>query len=145
MFQKILVPTDGSALSELAENAAIKLAKELGASIVAISVAEPVPITAVADGVVVVDIEAYEQQARALAQQHVERVANGATVVNVPCETVTALSFSPYEEIIEAAKTHHCDVILMASHGRKGLNKLLLGSETQKVLAHSTIPVLVFR
>ncbi|MGZ3241116.1 MAG: universal stress protein, partial [Burkholderiaceae bacterium] len=77
--------------------------------------------------------------------QIVDKVALVAKEAKVPCETCVALSFSPYEEIIRTAKKYECDAVFMASHGRKGLNKLFLGSETQKVLAHSTIPVLVYR
>jgi len=72
-------------------------------------------------------------------------VADAAKQAGVACETVTAQSFNPYEEIIEVAKKYQCDAIFMASHGRRGLNRLFLGSETQKVLAHSDIPVLVLR
>jgi nucleotide-binding universal stress UspA family protein len=72
-------------------------------------------------------------------------VAGAAGVARVPCETHTALSFLPYEEIIRAADDYHCDVIFMASHGRRGLSRLLAGSQTQKVLAYSKVPVLVLR
>jgi nucleotide-binding universal stress UspA family protein len=145
MFKKILVPTDGSPLSDKAVDAAIKFAKKIKADIVAISVAEPLSFVVLTDGAVTIDLEAYEKKACEQAQQHVQRVENAARTANVRCETVTALSFNPYEEIINAANAHHCDIIFMASHGRKGLNRLLVGSETQKVLTHSTIPVLVFR
>jgi nucleotide-binding universal stress UspA family protein len=75
----------------------------------------------------------------------VQRVADAAKSAGVPCETVALLSYSPYEEIIQTAEKFRCDLIFMASHGRRGLTRLFLGSETQKVLAHSTIPVLVYR
>lgn len=146
MFQTILVPTDGSPLSERAVDAAIDFAKQVHGKIIAISVAEPAPFVALSEGGAIPgDLEVYEEKARQVAQHRVQRVAAAASVANVPCETVTALSFSPYEEIIKAADQFNCDVIFMASHGRRGLSKLFVGSETQKVLAHSTIPVLVFR
>jgi nucleotide-binding universal stress UspA family protein len=146
MFQTILVPTDGSALSDAAASAAVRFAKQIGGKIVALSVAEPAPHTIVSDGgAFIVDIADYEQKARELAQKHVDRVAAVASAEQVPCDTVIALSFSPYQEIVQAATDYHCDLIFMATHGRKGLNKLFLGSETQKVLAHTTVPVLVHR
>ncbi len=145
MFKSILVPTDGSDLSEKAARGAVDLAKLTGGRIVAISVAEPYPFTPVMEGAYVADLTLYDQQTRKYAQMHVEKVAEIAAKSGVACETNVAQSFNPYEEIIKAAKEHHCDLIVMASHGRKGLNKLFLGSETQKVLADSTIPVMVFR
>lgn len=146
MFQTILVPTDGSALSNEAARAAVSFAKQIGGKIVAISVAEPAPHTIVSDGgAFIVDMADYEQKARELAQQHVDQVAAFASAEQVPCDTVTALGFSPYQEITQAATNYRCDLIFMATHGRTGLNKLFLGSETQKVLAHTTIPVLVYR
>lgn len=147
MFKTILVPTDGSDLSEKAINGAIELAKLSGGRIVSVSVAEPYPYqyAPLADGGSAVDLGLYEKQMQDFAEMHVQKVADAAARAGVPCETHVALSFTPYQEIIKAAQENKCDLILMASHGRKGLNRLLLGSETQKVLAHSTIPVLVFR
>lgn len=145
MFKTILVPTDGSELSEKAVQGAIEFAKLTGGRIVAISVAEPYPFTPSSEGGYVPDLNLYEKQMQKFAQVHVAKVAEAAAKAGVPCETHVAQSFNPYEEIVNAAKKYQCDTILMASHGRKGLNKLFLGSETQKVLAHSTIPVMVFR
>lgn len=146
MFQTILVPTDGSALSDAAASAAVKFAKQIGGKIVAVSVAEPVPQTMLSDGgAFIIDIADFEQKAREMAQKHVDRVASIASAEQVPCDTVIALNFNPYQEIVQAATDYHCDLIFMATHGRKGLNKLFLGSETQKVLAHTTVPVLVHR
>jgi nucleotide-binding universal stress UspA family protein len=147
MFKKILVPTDGSALSEKAIHAAVEFAQTNGSEIIAVSVAEPYVYNTFAEGSSIIQVapEAHDEKMQELAQKHVEKVANLAQARGVPCKTVVALSFSPYEEIVQAATDFHCDVIFMASHGRKGLNKLFVGSETQKVLAHSTLPVLVFR
>jgi nucleotide-binding universal stress UspA family protein len=145
MFKTILVPTDGSALSEKAVRGAVDLAKLTGGRIIAVSVAEPYPFTPLMEGAYTADLTLYDQQTHKFAQMHVDKVAEIAAKSGVACETHVAQSFNPYEEIIKAAKEHHCDVILMASHGRKGLSKLFLGSETQKVLAESTIPVMVFR
>ena len=147
MFKKILVPTDSSTLSEKAIYAAVEFARTNGSERVALSVAEPYVYSTMAEGAIAlpVDSKMYDERVQELAQQHVEKVAKLARAKNVACITKVALSFSPYEEIIHAANEFNCDVIFMASHGRKGLNKLFIGSETQKVLAHSTIPVLVFR
>ena len=145
MFKTILVPTDGSSLSDKAITAAIEFAKINGSKVIGLSVAEPYPFSPLAEGTVVTESVTYEQKMQEMAQLHAQKIADLALTSNVQFETATALSFSPYEEIIKTAKKFNCDVIFMASHGRKGLNKLFLGSETQKVLAHSTIPVLVFR
>lgn len=147
MFKKILVPTDGSPLSEKAINAAVEFARETGGELVALSVAEPYVYSGIGEGsgIVPPNLKAYDEQAQELAQQHVKKVADVARAADIPCKTTIALSFRPYEEIIRVADECNCDVIFMASHGRKGLNKLFVGSETQKVLAHSALPVLVFR
>ncbi|MGZ3236272.1 MAG: universal stress protein [Burkholderiaceae bacterium] len=145
MFKTILVPTDGSPLSDKAINAAIEFAQLVSGKIVALSVAEPYPFSPLHESASAIEASNYDEQMRARAQQIVDKVALVAKEAKVPCETCVALSFSPYEEIIRTAKKYECDAVFMASHGRKGLNKLFLGSETQKVLAHSTIPVLVYR
>lgn len=145
MFKHLLVPTDGSPLSDKAAQAAVNFAKESGAKITAVSVAEPFPYSAMSELSFLPDQARYETQMREHAQRYVEEIAELARVAGVPCETRVALSFSPYEEIVRLADELSCDVIFMASHGRKGINRLFVGSETQKVLAHSTLPVMVFR
>lgn len=147
MFKKILVPTDGAALSYTAIASAIEFAKLHGGKIVAISVAKPYPYSQVEEGssAIAMNAQAFNEAAQKVAEKHVENVASLARTENVECITRTALSDSPYEEIVHAATDLFCDVIFMASHGRKGLHKLFVGSETQKVLAHTNIPVLVFR
>lgn len=145
MFKTILVPTDGSPLADQAIKAAIEFAQSNGGKIVGLSVAEPYPYAPLTDGTVTVDAHGYEAKMREMAQTHVQKIADAATAANVPCETCVRQSFSPYEEIISVANEYQCEIIFMSSHGRKGLTRLFVGSETQKVLAHSTIPVLVFR
>lgn len=144
MFKTILLPTDGSLLSNTAIDAAIKFAAN-GAKLIALSVAEPYPYSPLSEGMLVGDANLYQENMVQLARANVQKVADAAKAAGVECETVVAQGFNPYEEIINTAITRNCDVIFMASHGRKGLNKLFVGSETQKVLAHSVIPVLVFR
>ena len=145
MFKIILVPTDGSLLSDTAIDAAVRCAKLTGGKIIGLSVAEPYPYSPLAEGAMTVDANMYQEKMIQMAQLHVQKIAVAAKAGGVECEAVVGQSFNPYDEIISLAKSKNCDVIFMASHGRKGLNKLFVGSETQKVLAHSTIPVLVFR
>ena len=145
MFKTILVPTDGSPLSQKAVQKAIEFARLHGSRIIGLSVADPYPFTPLYEGTGIYEPQQFEGKMRELAEQHVQAVKDAADKAAVPCETVVAQSFNPYEEIINTAKQHQCDAIFMASHGRRGLNRLFLGSETQKVLAHSDIPVLVLR
>jgi len=146
MFNNILFPTDGSDLSDKATATVIELARKHGGKIVAVSVVQPYPFIPLGDtGISVPDMGVYETRMMDITRDNVDKVAAAARAAGVACETVTSVAASPYEAIVEAAEKHGCDAIVMASHGRKGLNKLFLGSETQKVLAHTTLPVLVLR
>ena len=145
MFKTILVPTDGSERSDKAISSAIDYAQHCKSKIIGISVAEPYPFSPLAESSMVIDPGLYEDNVRAVAEQHVKRIADAADAAGVACETMVVLSFAPDEEIVQAAKTYNCDVIFMASHGRSGLSRLFLGSKTQKVLTHSSVPVLVLR
>ena len=145
MFKHLLVPTDGSPLSAKAARAAIEFAKAVGARITALSVAEPYPYSAMVESAYLPDQSRYEKEMQDHAQRFVAEVAELASADGVPCDTRVGLSFSPYEEITTTAKELGCDAIFMASHGRKGINRLFVGSETQKVLAHTMLPVMVFR
>ena len=150
MFKHILLPTDGSKLSDKAVKQAIKTAKALGAKITAIHVT-PDYARYVGEHYNVPPVLAapvkrkYQEEAAALSRDILERVCADATAAGVECARVSATSDSPYEAIIKQAAKSGCDLIMMASHGRKGLQSMLLGSETQKVLVHSKIPVLVCR
>jgi nucleotide-binding universal stress UspA family protein len=144
MFKTILVPTDGSPSSVAAIGAAVTLAKELGSKIIGISVAEPHPSALLSDSDFFGMTHAFNAKAHDLAKEHVQKIAEAASALQVPFETIAVHSFRPYEEILNAAKTYHCDLIFMAARGRRGLTGLFVGRETQKVLAHSTIPVLVY-
>ena len=145
MFQKILVPTDGSPLSERAVKAAIEFSAATGASIVGLSVAQLYPFMLMPEAGSMIDLSVYEDVQDQTAQQHINKLEEQAKAANVRCEVLTSRAVHPYEEIIATATARQCDLIWMASHGRKGLDKLLLGSETQRVLSHTTIPVLVYR
>jgi nucleotide-binding universal stress UspA family protein len=144
MFKKILLPTDGSELSVKAVQGALKMAKELGASVVGLTVVEPYSYSTLSE-YRPETLEAFEARNARAAEERLAPLVKAAKDAGVPCETVTVKSFSPYEAIIDTATRLGCDVIFMASHGRRGLSAVLLGSETQKVLTHSTIPVLVYR
>ena len=145
MYKKILIPTDGSDLAGQAVDAAIDYARLAGATIVAFSVAQPYPMLPAMDGAMMIDPGFESTELQQLAQHAVDAVAHAANAAGVACETHTSMSFLPYEEIIRAADEYQCDVIFMASHGRRGLSRLLAGSQTQKVLAYSHMPVLVLR
>ena len=144
MFKKILLPTDGSELSARAIAGAVDMAKKLGAKIVGMTVIEPYSYSSLSE-YRPESFEDYEARMDKAAQERLEAIEAAAKAASVSVETKVAKSFSPYEAIIEMAQKNDCDAIFMASHGRRGLSAVLLGSETQKVLTHSTIPVLVYR
>ncbi len=145
MFKSILLPTDGSELSDKATAMAVQFAQLNHARIVAISVITPLPFSSMGDSGAVIDSGQFATQMQNAARHHIDKVAAAAHAKEIPFEGVITMSPSPYEEIVEAAKKFECDIIMMASHGRRGLNRLFLGSETQKVLAHTTLPVMVLR
>lgn len=145
MFKKILVPTDGSALSEQAAKAALDFAAQHGSTVVGLAVAEAYPFMLMPEAGAMVDLSTYEELQDKAAQQAMERLKAMATAAGVSCEVLSTRGIHPYEEIINTASAKGCDLIWMGSHGRKGLDKLLLGSETQRVLSHSTLPVMVYR
>ncbi len=144
MFTKILVPTDGSELSLKAVQGAVEMAGKLGAAVVGMTVVEPYAYASLSE-YRPESISDYEQRAEKTAHDRLAVLESIAKKGKVAVETTVARSFSPYEAIIETARRRGCDAIFMASHGRKGLSAVLLGSETQKVLTHSDIPVMVYR
>jgi len=144
MFKRILIPTDGSDITAKAADAAIRLAKSLGAQVYTISVKEPFPYSAISEMQPPPPQEFYDAQERS-ANNRVQAVRDACAAAGVPCEAHTVEALHPWEAIIEHAQRTDCDLMVMASHGRRGVTALLLGSETQKVLTHSTIPVLVVR
>ncbi|AGW93031.1 MULTISPECIES: universal stress protein [Cupriavidus] len=143
MFKHILLATDGSELSRLAMTAAIGFVKEGGAKLTAYTCMEEYPYLSSGDAGHP-RRKAFEEQEAARAGAHLAEVVAAAEAAGVTCATDMTTSV-PYKGIIEAADRHGCDVIFMASHGRRGLEGLLVGSETQKVLTHCRIPVLVYR
>lgn len=149
MYTHILVPTDGSELSDKAVAAALKLAKLAGARITAFHAVEPYPLqgayAAEASGVAELQPEVFAERSEEYAKRVLDAVARNAAAANVQCTTEYATARSVSQAIVDKARAQNCDLIVMASHGRRGLEGFLLGSETQKVLTHSTIPVLVYR
>ena len=145
MFKHILIPTDGSDLSRKAILYGVQLAKEAGAKLTGLTVAEPYHVATMDAVLIPVDEGDYEEQTRLLSEKAMEQVKMAADAAGVPCETMREVHDQPYRAIIDAAHARGCDLIVMASHGRRGISALLLGSETAKVLAHSTVPVLVYR
>ena len=144
MYKRILFPTDGSEITGKAVQSALALAKLCGAELYAIGVKEPFPYSAISEMQPVPPQEFYDAQER-IAAGNVKAVIDAAQAAGLACKGHTVEALHPWEAILDHAKTQGCDLIVMASHGRRGVSALLLGSETQKVLTHSTLPVLVVR
>lgn len=144
MFQRILIPTDGSEITGKAVDTAIKLAKLHGAKLYAISVKEPFPYSAVSEMQPTPPQEFFDAQER-IAQSRLSQVLEAAKAAEVPIEAHSVEALHAWEAIIEHAQRVQADLLVMASHGRRGFQALLLGSETQKVLTHYAVPVLVVR
>jgi nucleotide-binding universal stress UspA family protein len=148
MFKHILLPTDGSKLSDRAVDRGLELAKCLGAHVTAMHVIPEFRLMADESFVLPTSADLkkrYEKEAKARAEKLLQKISGRAGTLAVNCDGVVVLGDVPFEHIIETAKKRKCDLIMMASHGRRGLSGLLLGSETSKVLTHSKIPVLVVR
>ncbi len=138
MFKHVLIPTDGSELSEAAIGRGVAFAKAMGARVTGVTVSRPFLL--IADRK-----DEYSANAEKHAQQRLKAIAEAAGVSSVSFQAVHLFSENPYQAIIDTANDRGCDVISMASHGRRGMSAVLLGSETLKVLTHSKIPVLVWR
>jgi nucleotide-binding universal stress UspA family protein len=144
MYKRILVPTDGSDITAKAITTAVALAKALGGSISTLAVKEPFPYSAISEMQPIPPQEFFDSQER-IALKHVEAVKAACAAAGVACAAATVEALHPWEAILEYGKAQGCDLIVMASHGRRGVAALLLGSETQKVLTHSDTQVLVVR
>ena len=144
MYKRILVPTDGSDITGQAIQAAIGLARLTGGELFAIGVKDPFPYSAMSEMQPVPPQEFYDTQ-ESIALRHVKAVIDAAVAAGIPVQGHTVEALHPWQAITDHAKAQNCDLIVMASHGRRGVSALLLGSETQKVLTHTTLPVLVVR
>lgn len=147
MYKHILIPTDGSVLSKAAARSGIALAKGLKAKVTVFYATPEYEEIHPAEGISypVPPHKQFEEDSRKHAERALAAVTKLAEEQGVPCESHWAYNNHPYEAIIETAKARKCDLIVMASHGRSGVQALLLGSVTNKVLTHSSIPVLVCR
>lgn len=149
MYRHILVPTDGSALSLKAAREATRLAKSQKAKVTAFYAIAPFITPATGEALIVTpelfSEKEYAKRMQKFAKDALAKVEAEATKAGVAFEATSAVADAPWKGIIDAAKANSCDLIVMASHGRKGLEGLLLGSETLKVLTHSKTPVLVCR
>jgi nucleotide-binding universal stress UspA family protein len=145
MFKRILLPTDGSEQSQRAILAGIAFAKDLGGEVVGLTVIPKFHTFTYKTDMLEETKQEYVVDSQKRAAQHLEFIADAARDAGVSCRTEQAVSDDPYEMIISTARDRQCDLIVMGSHGRKGVKGVLLGSETQKVLVHSGIPVLVYR
>jgi len=148
MFKHVLLPTDGSKLSERAVERGLELAEFLGARVTTIHVIPEFRLMADESFVLPTSADLkkrYEREAKTRGEKLLQKITARAEAMSVKCEGVVIVGDVPYEHIIDTGKKRKCDLIMMASHGRRGLSGLLLGSETSKVLTHSKIPVLVVR
>jgi nucleotide-binding universal stress UspA family protein len=147
MFKHVLLPTDGSTLSNKAVKLGLAFAKKINARVTVLHVVPE--FRALPDGGIVplnpMLKKRFVDDSAALAQKLLDAVARQAEARGVKCETISAADNLPYQQIIAIAKKQKCDVIMMASHGRHGLSSLLLGSETAKVLTQAKVPVLVVK
>jgi nucleotide-binding universal stress UspA family protein len=144
MYQRILIPTDGSDITSKAIDTAVELARAGGGQLFTISVKEPFPYSAISEMQPVPPQEFYDAQER-IAAARVKAVVDAARAAGMSCNGHTVEALHPWEAILDHAKAQQCDLIVMASHGRRGVAALLLGSETQRVLIHSTLPVLIVK
>ncbi|HVX57095.1 MAG TPA: universal stress protein [Candidatus Saccharimonadales bacterium] len=150
MYSHILIATDGSELAQKGVDQGLALAKQLGSKITVLNVSEPLSpylFGSEMGGAVVstVDFEAYRRQQKESATAILDKAKTEAANVSVPADTVYIEEMRPAEAIIDEARERNCSLIVMASHGRRGLGRLFLGSQTIEVLTHSPIPVLVVR
>lgn len=147
MFKKILLPTDGSELSRQAAQRAVIFAKEISAQLVIFLATPKYSLDRLDEGspLTYTQPQEYAAQMDDRVTRYLGEIEKLCADADVVCTAMTVSSDVPYEAIVKAAESENCDLIFMASHGRRGISAVLLGSETNKVLSHSKIPVLVYR
>jgi nucleotide-binding universal stress UspA family protein len=150
MYKHILIATDGSELAQKGVDHGLSLAKGLGSKVVIVVVTEPFPFSAGASAAAgwlpgPMEVERYQSSQKAFAEEILTSVKTAADRIGVASETLHIPDRRPAEAILETAEAHEGSLIVMASHGRRGITRLLLGSQTAEVLAHSPVPVLVVR
>ena len=144
MYRRILFPTDGSDITAKALSTAIQLAKLTGATLEVLSVTEPFPYSGISEIQPIAPTE-FQESLQRVASARVKKALDAAKAAGLAGSGHTVEALHPWQAIIEQAKSLDCDLVVMASHGRRGMSALLLGSETQKVLTHGELPVLVVR
>jgi len=145
MLEHVLIPTDGAELSARAAAFAVQLAKKMAAKVTAVTVTTPADAMMVGEVRIIRNAEEYEERMSASARAMLDVIGKVAAEAGVPCEKLHVRSASPWHGILEAAKSCKADMIVMASHGRRGLSAMMIGSETQKVVNNSHIPVTIYR
>jgi nucleotide-binding universal stress UspA family protein len=145
MYKHILIATDGSELAGKAVAAGFDLARQLGARVTAVTVTEPWTAVVTEEAALGFPLDEFEKSTNESATRILSAVSKLARKADINCATVHAKDQYPAEGILDTAKKRECDLIVMASHGRRGLGRLLLGSQAVKVLTHTTIPVLICR
>ena len=145
MFHHILIPIDGSDLSRKALLYGVQLAKESKAKVTVLTIRPPFTVTAMDMISIAGSQDEFESETRRYADHALSQAKMAGEAAGVEVETVQEVHDQPFRAIIDCANANKCDLIVMASHGRRGVSALLLGSETSKVLTHSHIPVLVYR
>lgn len=145
MFKHILIATDGSDLARKGVDQGLALAKQLGAKATAVTVTEPIAAMMMGEAAIALPLDDYDKAAAASAAKILAGVSAAAAKAGIACGTLHVKDQYPAEGIVEAAKSQACDLIVMTSHGRRGLSKLLLGSQATRVLTLSEGPVLVCR
>ncbi len=145
MYRNILIATDGSELAQKAVDHGLAIAKGLGSKVTVVTVTE---MMSTQSGMLMpraADVDRYETEAKAMARGILEKAAEASKAAGVACDMVHVADKTPAEGVLETTRSRGCDLIVMASHGRRGLNRLLLGSHAQEVMVHSSVPVLVCR
>ena len=145
MLDHILIPTDGTELSKRAAAFAVQLAKKMAAKVTAVTVTTPADAMMFGEVRIIRNAEEYEERMSASARAILDVIGKLAVDANLPFEKLHVRSELPWHGILEAAKSRKTDMIVMASHGRRGLSAMVIGSETQKVVNHSHIPVTIYR
>ncbi len=145
MFKHIFIPTDGSDLSRKAVLYGVQLAKLTGGKVTAFTVRVPYMVSSLDAVASIGSQELFETDIKQFAEHALLQAQMAAEAAGVAIETLQEVNDQPFRAIVDSAEANGCDLIVMASHGRRGVSALLLGSETQKVLTHSKIPVLIYR
>lgn len=145
MYKHLLITTDGSEVAQKGVDQGLALAKGLGAQATLLTVTEPFPVYAVASGYVPAEFADYDNIQKEFADRVLGAAKQAAEAAGVNAQTLYVPNRHPAEAILDTAKSRGCDVIVMASHGRRGLGRLVLGSQTAEVLTHAKLPVLVVR